>query len=138
MLHLWWYTCHCDLFCLTIPQFQEGLSRAVLETLPIETMNYCHGRCWQLAISFTNILAAVVKLGSSVFISDLSLPDCCFQVARIISQLGQGSPHFLSHIDINRQISVCRDVLMRQTEIYPGAALMVFGPHHTSDFPSPS
>lgn len=85
MTHVWWRQCHLDLYRLFLPGLKEALPPALLAQLDPGFVAEGRRRCYEHAKATADMFAQLLGLGSSASpVTDLDLPGCAFQCARVL------------------------------------------------------
>lgn len=84
MTHIWWEQCHCDLYRLWLPGFREALPEELISQMNVDFASHCRRQCYEHARTMADMFAQVLALGNDIPISDLDLPVCAYQCARML------------------------------------------------------
>lgn len=84
MTHVWWRQCHLDLFRLFLPGLREALGPAALQQLDGHFVMHQRRSCYEHAKAMADMFSQLLALGSSAPVTDLDLPGCAFQCARVL------------------------------------------------------
>lgn len=84
MTHIWWEQCHCDLYRLWLPGFREALPDSLINQMNADFVSHCRRQCYEHARTMADMFAQVLALGNDIPISDLDLPVCAYQCARML------------------------------------------------------
>jgi len=84
MTHVWWRLCHLDLYRLFLSGLKEALPSSSLAQLDAHFIVECRRRCYEHAKAMADMFAQVLMLGSGSPVTDIDLPGCAFQCARIL------------------------------------------------------
>ncbi|KAI5859413.1 hypothetical protein GGS23DRAFT_316941 [Durotheca rogersii] len=84
MIHVWWRQCHCDLYRIFLPGFKEALPQSGLNRLDPQFAAYCARQCYEHALAMADIFKLILSLDGGLPVTDLDLPACAYQCARII------------------------------------------------------
>ncbi|KAI1808213.1 hypothetical protein F4811DRAFT_287283 [Daldinia bambusicola] len=84
MIHVWWRQCYCDLYRMFLVGLKEALPQSGLNRLDPQFVSYCVRQCYEHALAMADIFKLVLSLDGGLPITDLDLPGCAYQCARII------------------------------------------------------
>ena len=84
MTHIWWEQCHCDLYRLWLPGFREALPENLINQMNVDFASHCRRQCYEHARTMADMFAQVLALGNDIPVSDLDLPLCAYQCARML------------------------------------------------------
>lgn len=84
MTHVWWQQCHCDLYRLWIPGFREALPEPVINEMNSDFASLCRRQAYDHARAMADMFAEILALGNDVPVSDLDLPVCAYQCAKLL------------------------------------------------------
>ncbi|KAI4860269.1 hypothetical protein F4820DRAFT_117364 [Hypoxylon rubiginosum] len=84
MIHVWWRQCYCDLYRMFIVGLKEALPQSGLNRLDPQFVSYCARQCYEHAFAMADIFKLVLSLDGGLPVTDLDLPVCAYQCARIV------------------------------------------------------
>ncbi|KAK7953144.1 hypothetical protein PG988_013838 [Apiospora saccharicola] len=84
MIHVWWRQCHCDLYRIVLVGLKEALPRSSLDRLPPQFVELCQRQCYEHALAMADIFRVVLSLDGGLPVTDLDLPVCAYQCARML------------------------------------------------------
>ncbi|KAI0835156.1 hypothetical protein F5Y06DRAFT_139784 [Hypoxylon sp. FL0890] len=84
MIHVWWRQCYCDLYRMFLVGLKEALPQSGLSRLDPSFVAYCARQCYEHALAMADIFKLVLSLDGGLPVTDLDLPACAYQCARII------------------------------------------------------
>ncbi|KAK8859922.1 hypothetical protein PGQ11_010656 [Apiospora arundinis] len=84
MIHVWWRQCHCDLYRIALVGLKEALPRSSLDRLPPGFVEMCQRQCYEHALAMAEIFRVVLSLDGGLPVTDLDLPVCAYQCARML------------------------------------------------------
>jgi hypothetical protein len=84
MLHVWFRQCHCDLFRVVLTGMKGALPRSAIEKLPPQFVANCERQCYEHAVAMADIFRVLLSLDGGLPVSDLDLPVCAYECARIL------------------------------------------------------
>ncbi|KAL7625728.1 hypothetical protein AAE478_004951 [Parahypoxylon ruwenzoriense] len=85
MIHVWWRQCYCDLYRMFLGGLKEALPQSGLNRLDPQFVAYCTRQCYEHALAMADIFKLVLSLDGGLPVTDLDLPTCAYQCARILS-----------------------------------------------------
>lgn len=84
MTHVWWQQCHCDLYRLCISGTKEALPDALINQMSADFVSHCRRQCYDHARAMADMFAEILALGNEIPVSDLDLPVCAYQCAKLL------------------------------------------------------
>jgi hypothetical protein len=84
MTHIWWEQCHCDLYRLWLPKFREALPDVLVSQMNADFVRHCRRQCYDHARTMADMFAQILTMGNDIPVSDLDLPVCAYQCARML------------------------------------------------------
>ncbi|KAK3360415.1 hypothetical protein B0T25DRAFT_129833 [Lasiosphaeria hispida] len=84
MTHVWWRQCHIDLYRIFLAGLKEALPPAALAQLDSHFVAQSRQRCYEHARAMADMFAQVLSLSSSAPVTDIDLPGCALQCARML------------------------------------------------------
>jgi hypothetical protein len=96
MTHVWWQQCHCDLYRIGLVGLREALPRDAIARLDPRFVVLCRQQCYGHARAIADIFALVLALDNGIPISDVDLPLCAYQCARMLYYIQQTSSRDIS------------------------------------------
>lgn len=84
MIHVWWRQCHCDLYRMFLVGLKDALPQSGLNRLDLHFVSYCASQCYEHALAMADIFKLILALDGGLPVTDLDLPTCAYQCARII------------------------------------------------------
>ncbi|KAK0609532.1 hypothetical protein B0T17DRAFT_546473, partial [Bombardia bombarda] len=84
MTHIWWRQCHLDLYRLFLPGLKEALPSSALAQLDQRFVAYNRRQCYEHARAMADMFAQLLTLSNSAPVTDIDLPGCAFQCARML------------------------------------------------------
>ncbi|KAJ3575522.1 hypothetical protein NPX13_g4008 [Xylaria arbuscula] len=84
MIHVWWRQCHCDLYRIVLSGLKEALPKSSVSRLEPQFVSYCTRQCFEHAIAMVEIFRLVLALDGGLPVTDLDLPVCAYQCARML------------------------------------------------------
>ncbi|KAH8652306.1 hypothetical protein BX600DRAFT_441196 [Xylariales sp. PMI_506] len=94
MIHIWWRQCHCDLYRIVMTGLKEALPRSSLDRLSPQFVVFCERQCYEHALAMVDIFRLATSLDGGLPVTDLDLPGCAYQCARML--------YFGHHISSNQ------------------------------------
>ncbi|KAI1103296.1 hypothetical protein F4804DRAFT_236387 [Jackrogersella minutella] len=126
MIHVWWRQCYCDLYRMFLAGLKEALPQSGLNRLDPGFVSYCAAQCYEHALAMTEIFKLILALDGGLPVTDLDLPSCAYQCARIIyftPQTNQGeiglNPNQLHEIGTR-----CLTIAKSMEHVPAGAAIV--------------
>lgn len=92
MIHVWWRQCHCDLYRMFLAGLKEALPQSGLNRLDPQFLSYCVRQCYEHALAMTDVFKLILSLDGGLPVTDLDLPGCAYQCARLIYFVYQTNP----------------------------------------------
>ncbi|KAI1814927.1 hypothetical protein GGS20DRAFT_597529 [Poronia punctata] len=84
MIHVWWRQCHCDLYRIVLTGLREALPKSSVSRLEPQFVSYCTRQCFEHAIAMVDIFRLILSLDAGLPVTDLDLPVCAYQCARML------------------------------------------------------
>ncbi|KAI1370443.1 hypothetical protein F4677DRAFT_363514 [Hypoxylon crocopeplum] len=84
MIHVWWRQCHCDLYRMFLVGLKEALPQSGVNRLDPQFVAYCTRQCYEQALAMADIFKLILSLDGGLPVTDLDLPSCAYQCARVI------------------------------------------------------
>ncbi|KAI8622877.1 hypothetical protein F5Y19DRAFT_43772 [Xylariaceae sp. FL1651] len=84
MIHVWWRQCHCDLYRIVLSGLKEALPKSSVNRLEPQFVSYCTRQCFEHAIATAEIFRLILALDGGLPVTDLDLPVCAYQCARML------------------------------------------------------
>ncbi|KAK0728783.1 poly polymerase catalytic domain-containing protein [Lasiosphaeria miniovina] len=84
MTHVWWRQCYLDLYRLFLTGLKEALPPAFLAHLNPESVARGRRQCYEHARAMADMFAQVLTLSNGAPVTDIDLPGCAFQCARVL------------------------------------------------------
>jgi len=84
MIHVWWRQCHCDLYRIVLTGLKEALPKSSVSRLEPQFVSYCTRQCFEHAIAMCEIFRLILALDGGLPVTDLDLPVCAYQCARLL------------------------------------------------------
>ncbi|KAI0883140.1 uncharacterized protein GGS22DRAFT_180732 [Annulohypoxylon maeteangense] len=84
MIHVWWRQCYCDLYRMFLVGLKDALPQSGLNRLDPHFVSYCASQCYEHALAMADIFKLILSLDGGLPVTDLDLPTCAYQCARII------------------------------------------------------
>ena len=126
MIHVWWRQCHCDLYRVVLSGLKESLARSTVDRLDPQFVAMCARQCYEHALGMTEIFKSILSLVGGLPVTDLDLPVCAYQCARILYSIYQtrGVEYQISADDIVERSQRCLAVAKSMAHIPAGAAIV--------------
>lgn len=126
MIHVWWRQCHCDLYRVVLSGIKESLPRSTVDRLDPQFVAMCTRQCYEHALGMTDIFKSILSLVGGLPVTDLDLPVCAYQCARILYGIFQtrGVEYQISSDDIVERSQRCLAVAKSMGHIPAGAAIV--------------
>ncbi|OTB01738.1 hypothetical protein M426DRAFT_33894, partial [Hypoxylon sp. CI-4A] len=125
MIHVWWRQCHLDLYRMFLAGLKQALPQSGLNRLDPQFVSYCARQCFEHALAMTDIFKLILSL-DSLPVTDLDLPDCAYQCAKIIyftSQMNHGEAR-LTPGQVQEIGSRCLTIAKSMEHVPAGAAIV--------------
>lgn len=118
MTHVWWEQCYSELYRFALPGLRGALPApcaAQLEAECLEFIQYCRSEAYKHAMAMVRIFRLLLALDSGVPVTDLDLPICLYQCARLLHyfSLADGYESTAFREQIPDSIRICIRVLER-------------------------
>ncbi|KAI1263572.1 hypothetical protein F5Y18DRAFT_121977 [Xylariaceae sp. FL1019] len=84
MIHVWWRQCHSDLYRIVVAGLKESLPQSSISRLEPPFVAYCKRQCFDHAIAMAEIFRLILALDGGLPVTDLDLPYCAYQCARLL------------------------------------------------------
>ena len=84
MVHIWWRQCHMDLYRFAIQGIIEALPKEVMGRCDPAFLTLCRQRCVEHASAMSDIFRDMLELDTGIPVTDLDLPVCAYQSARLL------------------------------------------------------
>ncbi|EFX00646.1 nitrate assimilation regulatory protein [Grosmannia clavigera kw1407] len=92
MTHVWWEQCFIDLYRFALPNLEGALPApyaAQLEAQCPDFVQYCRRQTYKHAMAMVGIFRLLLALDSGIPVTDLDLPICLHQCARMLHYFRQ-------------------------------------------------
>ncbi|MCG8340336.1 MAG: fungal specific transcription factor domain-containing protein, partial [Cytophagales bacterium] len=84
MVHIWWRQCHMDLYRFAIQGIIEALPKEVMGRCDPAFLTLCRQQCVEHASAMSDIFRDMLELDTGIPVTDLDLPVCAYQSARML------------------------------------------------------
>lgn len=84
MTHVWWQQCHCDLYRLWISGLRDALPEPLINQMNADFVSHCRRQGYDHARTMADMFAQLLALGNDLPVSDLDLPVCAYQCAKLL------------------------------------------------------
>ncbi|KAI1320510.1 hypothetical protein F5Y16DRAFT_83460 [Xylariaceae sp. FL0255] len=127
MIHVWWRQCYCDLYRIVLTGLKEALPKTSVARLELQFVSYCIRQCFEHAIAMTDIFRLVLALDGGLPVTDLDLPVCAQQCARLLYFAYQSNPDELrlSADQVIEHANTCLMIAKSMNHVPAGAAIVM-------------
>ncbi|KAI0020351.1 hypothetical protein F4780DRAFT_380742 [Xylariomycetidae sp. FL0641] len=126
MIHVWWRQCHCDLYRIVLSGLKEALPRTSISRLDPAFVSHCARQCYNHALAMADIFRLVLSLDGGLPVTDLDLPVCAYQCARMLYfayQMNNGEIQ-LSADQVLEHANRCLQIAKSMGHLPAGAAIV--------------
>ncbi|KAI1632591.1 hypothetical protein F4809DRAFT_656144 [Biscogniauxia mediterranea] len=126
MIHVWWRQCHCDLYRLVLAGLKEALPQSSINRLEPQFVSHCARQCFEHALAMAEIFRLALALDGGLPVTDLDLPVCAYQCARMLYfafQMNNGEFH-LTADQVFEHATRCLQIAKSMGHIPAGAAIV--------------
>ncbi|KAI1335286.1 hypothetical protein F5Y15DRAFT_255905 [Xylariaceae sp. FL0016] len=126
MIHVWWRQCHCDLYRIVLSGLKESLPRSSINRLEPHFVSYCARQCFDHALAMAEIFRLVLSLDGGLPVTDLDLPVCAYQCARMLYfayQMNNGEVQ-LTADQVLEHANRCLQIAKSMSHLPAGAAIV--------------
>ncbi|KAI0471560.1 hypothetical protein GGR56DRAFT_77540 [Xylariaceae sp. FL0804] len=126
MIHVWWRQCHCDLYRIVLTGLREALPRSGINRLEPQFVSYCARHCLEHALAMADIFEHVLSLDGGLPVTDLDLPVCAYQCARMLYfayQTNSGDVQ-LTADEVHKHANRCLQIAKSMGHLPAGAAIV--------------
>ncbi|CAJ2507126.1 Uu.00g083120.m01.CDS01 [Anthostomella pinea] len=126
MIHVWWRQCHCDLYRIVLTGLKEALPRTSVNRLEPQFVSFCARQCFEHALAIAEIFRLILALDGGLPVTDLDLPVCAYQCARMLYfayQMNNGEIH-LTAGQVLEHANRCLQIAKSMNHLPAGAAIV--------------
>ncbi|KAH7033609.1 uncharacterized protein B0I36DRAFT_430789 [Microdochium trichocladiopsis] len=126
MIHIWWRQCHSDLYRVVLSGLKEALPRSAIDRLHPQFVMHCARRSYEHALAMAEIFRSIHQLDGGLPVTDLDLPACAYQCARMLFHAHQmhAGEFGISADLIMEHTSRCLQVAKTMAHLPAGAAIV--------------
>ncbi|ORY71446.1 uncharacterized protein BCR38DRAFT_479938 [Pseudomassariella vexata] len=123
MIHIWWRQCHCDLYRIVMTGLKEALPRSAIDRLPSKFVTLCERQCFEHALAMAEIFRVIMSLDGGLPVTDLDLPVCAYQCARMLYLAHHTNGGEFSVEQVNDHAQRCLQVTRHMIHVPAGHAV---------------